>query len=100
MLVIFFTYDLEGNQMWVLGTGEAEGNKVTIDAVYPTGYTSWGRAFDADEVTLTPWGTFMLEWLDCDTVIFTYDSTVQGYGSAERNYTRLSALQGLDCPAF
>ena len=100
VLAIFFTYDLEGNQMWIFGTGPAEGKSVTIDAVYPTTFTTWGRNFDPDDVTLTPWGTFTLEYTHCDSVTFSYESSVPGYGSAVRYYNRLSRLMGLDCPEF
>ncbi len=100
VLVIFFTYDLQGNQMWIFGTGTPDGRKVTIEALYPTGFTTWGMGFDEGEVVLSSWGTFMLEWTDCDHLVFTYDATAGGYGSAVRNYRRLSRLAGTDCPAF
>jgi len=42
----------------------------------------------------------MLEYSDCSTVTFSYDSTVEGYGSAGGQYTRLTQLKDLDGPAF
>ena len=100
VLAIMFTFDLAGNQMWIFGTGTANGKSVTIDALYPTGFTSWGSGFDPGEVTLESWGTFMLTWTDCDHLQFQYASTVNGYGSATRNYQRITHLAGLDCPEF
>ena len=100
VLVIFFTFDLDGEQLWIFGTDNPDGDSVTLQALYPTTYTPWGREFDPDEITISPWGTFTITWIDCNTVTFEYDSTVPGFGSATRNYTRLSSLAGTECPDF
>ena len=60
VLAIFFTYDQNDNQFWVLGQAAADGKTVTMDALYPSTYTSWGSGFDADDITLSDWGTFTL----------------------------------------
>jgi hypothetical protein len=100
VLVIFFTYDLNGDQQWVTGIGTSDGFSVTIDALYPSSSTSWGSDFDPSEVTLSPWGTFELTWTECGGVQFSYNSTVPGYGSATRDYVRLSNLWEASCPDF
>ena len=100
VLVIFFTYDLNNEQQWVLGIGQSNGFSVTMDALYASSNTSWGSEYDPDEVDLTPWGTFELNWSECGGVQFIYNSTVPGYGSATRNYTRLTSLWGASCPDF
>jgi hypothetical protein len=100
VLAIMFTYDTNGDQMWIFGVGQSDGKTVTIDAVYPTGFTSWGGEFDPDEVVLSPWGTFTLTWTDCSTLTFEYASNIDGYGNATRNYSRLTSLNGLTCPDF
>jgi hypothetical protein len=100
VLVVFFTYDQSGNQLWLLGIGTPNGKSVTMDALYPAQFTSWGQAFDADEVSIETWGTFTLTWTACGAVTFEYDSTIEGFGTATRNYTRLSTLMGTSCPDF
>jgi hypothetical protein len=100
VLAILFTYDLAGNQMWVFGTGVPDGMGVTIDALYPTGFAAWGTAFDPGDVALEPWGTFTLDYSDCNNLVFSFDSMVPGYGHGMHNYTRLTNLAGLTCPAF
>lgn len=99
VLAIFFTYDPAGGQMWLFGAGQPEGRSVTIDALYPTSFTAWGETFDPEDVELSPWGSMSLAYSDCDHLTFSYQSTVEGYGSAVREYSRLSKLEGLDCPA-
>lgn len=100
VLVVFFTYDLAGNQFWALGIGDPEDRSVTMEALYPASSTGWGSAFDAEEVQLASWGTFTLTWTACDAVTFEYDSVVPGFGTAQRSYTRLTRLAGTTCPAF
>ena len=100
VLVVFFTYDENDNQMWVIGIGQANGNSVTMDALYASSSTKWGSDFDPDEITLSPWGTFELIWTICDGVQFKYTSTVGTFGSATRQYVRLSRLFGTSCPTL
>jgi len=100
VLAIMFTYDPNGQQMWIFGVAQSDGQSVTMDVLYPTGFTRWGAAFDSGEVVLESWGTFTLTWSDCDNLVFEYSSELPGYGSATRNYQRLSNLRGLDCPVL
>jgi hypothetical protein len=100
VLVVFFTYDQNDDQLWLLGIGTAQGKTVTMDALFATTYTRWGSDFDTTEITLSSWGSFTLTWTACNQVIFDYSSTVAGFGSATRNYSRLSTLAGTSCPDF
>ncbi len=100
VLVIFFTYDLNGDQQWVIGIGDSDGFSVTMDALYASSNTVWGSGFDPDDVDLDPWGTFELIWTECGGVQFSYNSSVAGYGSATRQYIRLSNLWEATCPDF
>jgi hypothetical protein len=100
VLAIMFTYGPDGRQMWMFGVAEAGDKTATMDVVYPTGFTPWGGAFDPADVTLEAWGSWTLTWTDCDTLVFEYDSSVEGYGSGTRNYTRLTKLLGSECPVF
>ncbi len=99
VLVIMFTYDLNGEQFWVFGLGTPDGDTVTMDALYPAVPTSWGSGFDPDEISLESWGSFTLTWANgCNAVTFEYDATLAGYGSATRNYSRLTRLAETSCP--
>ena len=100
VLVIFFTYDLDGNQYWVLGVAPPDGKSVTMEALYPSAWSRWGSQFDPDEVELSTWGDFTLTWTSCNELTFAYHSDLPGFGSATRNYTRITNLAGTSCPAF
>ncbi len=100
VLVIMFTYDPDGNQMWLTGTGTPNGKSVTIDVVYPAASTAWGRNFNPNEIDLQPWGSFTLTWTTCNALTFAWSSTVAGYGSGSLEYSRLTALVNTSCPTF
>ncbi|MEJ8567958.1 hypothetical protein [Elongatibacter sediminis] len=91
---------IDGEQMWMLGMAQADDRTVTMEVLYPTGFTPWGGSFDPNDVTLETWGTWTLTWTDCDTLVFEFSSEVEGYGSGTRNYSRLTTLLGSQCPAF
>lgn len=100
VLAIMFTYDLDGNQMWVIGIGDFDGVGVTMEVLYPEESTAWGGGFDPAEVKLVTWGTFTLTWEDCNTQSVRYAAVIPGFGSATRDYKRLSRLAGTQCPDF
>ncbi|MEM1410959.1 MAG: hypothetical protein AAGH19_01270 [Pseudomonadota bacterium] len=98
--VMFFTHGRDGRQFWIVGTGTPNDRSVSINAVYPAQATAWGSSFDPDDVVLEPWGTFELNWTGCDRLSFRYAGQVQGFGTATRQYQRLTRLQGTSCPDF
>ena len=99
VVVIWYTFDPLGNHMWILGTGTLEGNKVIIEARYPTGFTRFGALFDKNEIVMSDWGRFTLEFTGCHTLLFSYKSDIDAYGEGHYNYTRLTQLAGTGCPA-
>ncbi|MEM1410966.1 MAG: choice-of-anchor Q domain-containing protein [Pseudomonadota bacterium] len=100
VLVIMFTFDPDGNQLWLTGSGTPNGRSVTIDVLYPAASTSWGRGFDESEIDLQPWGTFTLNWTSCNALTFNWDSNVAGFGSGSHQYQRLTRLANTSCPGF
>jgi len=100
VLVVFFTYDPDGNQFWMFGQGPSDGNSVTMTAIYPEAFTPWGREYNPADVAFADWGTFTLTWTGCNAMTFDYDSLLAGFGAGSRNYTRLSTLAGTSCPQF
>ena len=100
VLAIFFTYDENGDQMWMIGQGTPTGKSVTMDALYPASGTQWGSGFVPGDISLQTWGTFELTWTECGKMTFAYNGQVGTYGSATRDYIRLSTLAGTECPQF
>ncbi len=100
IIVIWYTFDPQGNPMWILASGTLTGNSVTLDARYPTAFTHFGSTFDTSEIVLSNWGTLTLEFITCNSLRFSYNSTIAEYGSGNHNYVRLTKLAGLNCPAL
>jgi hypothetical protein len=98
VVVIWYTYDPEGNQFWTIsGETTINGNSVTASMLYPAGSTSFGSGFNPAEVDIQPWGTLTLTYSGCNQVRLDYESTVSGFGSGGLDYVRLTSLSGTSC---
>lgn len=93
----WFTYDENGQQAWVVGNGELEGNRLVFeDLVQPVG-ARFGADFDAGDIEARPWGR--LEWIfeDCNAASASFESLLPQYGQGELAPERLTRLDSLDC---
>jgi len=93
-IVVWLTYDNEGNQMWLQGIGVIDrgvgGNGLLIIddmRTYSGGY--WGSDFNAADVTSTHFGGITLSFWLCDYADLSYDSLE--YGSGSLSLTRLTS---------
>ncbi len=93
ILVVWFSYDENGEPLWYIGTGLSEADGFTVSLDRPVG-TEFGAAFDPDEVVLQPAGSLTFERTSCDRARIQYaiDATTQG----EIDVTRLTQLLGVD----
>ncbi|MFK7957954.1 MAG: M14 family zinc carboxypeptidase [Lysobacterales bacterium] len=94
-LVYWFTYDAEGNQIWIFSDGILSGNTLTVDNALISSGGLFGEDFDPDQVNFETWGTLTMEF-DCGAASVTYTSALNGFGSGTRNVERLTELAGLD----
>ena len=98
MLVIWYTYDGDGNQFWTIsGDSQVNGSTVTANMLYPSQFTGFGSNFDPNEVVLDDWGTMTLEYDGCDALVLSYDSSLAGFGQGSYNYQRLTSISGANC---
>ncbi|MEN1728348.1 MAG: hypothetical protein AAGJ52_07895, partial [Pseudomonadota bacterium] len=98
VLVMWFSYDSEGRQYWMLGLGESTGENDTInlEGVLSARGARFGRAFDPDEVELFEWGAIQMN-LSCLTGTADYQSILPEFGSGDFDLLRLSFIDGLVC---
>ncbi|MEM9314198.1 MAG: hypothetical protein AAGA95_06185 [Pseudomonadota bacterium] len=94
--VTWFTYDLEGNQQWMIGVGPIADDGINVETMQLTSGARFGDQFDADDVVRTDWGQFGLS-SDCGTGTVTYDSGITGYGTGEQTVDLLARIDGLAC---
>ncbi len=96
VVVMWFTYDKNGNQMWMQGTGSIVGNTLTIDNLTTTTGTKWGSGFDSASTVAMPWGKLTIVFSGCGQATLSYMSTA-GFGNGTLNMIRLTNLMGLTC---
>ena len=95
-LVTWYSYDLQGMQMWLIGVGEISGSIIQIDEMQVTQGPVFGTEFDPDDVILDVWGSLEIEFIDCNSATVTYQS-MAGFGNGVLNAIRLTSLSGLEC---
>ena len=96
VVVYWFTYDTEGNQIWMTGVGVIEGNKITFpELVAPVG-GKFGPDFNPDDVSYPVWGSLKFKFSDCDSAEVEY-SGPKPFGSGDLDVVRLTSLWGLGC---
>ncbi len=96
VVVQWFTYDKNGGQMWIQGSGTIENNILTVSNLYTTSGTAYGSGFDPNNITQTPWGTLAMEFTSCGEAILNYNSSA-GFGSGTLNMIKLTKLMGIPC---
>ncbi len=96
VVVMWFTYDSNGNQMWMQGIGTIVGNTLTIDNLNTTSGTMWGSGFDPSATQTSPWGTLTMVFNSCGQATVNYVSSA-GFGSGTFDMIRLTQLMGITC---
>jgi len=93
----WFTFDKNGNQVWISGAGRMLKDSVVMFA----GRGLNGRFppnFNPANVTKSPWGTFTLRFDDCDRAHVDWSSTDAAFTpSGTMNVQRLTSIDGLTC---
>lgn len=98
-VVTWFTYDPDGNQQWMVGTGTRQGERLVFPEVYSARGGSFGSEFDSEDVQLTAWGRLEFE-LGCDAGSMEYESWLPKFSDGGYSLERLTSLMRLeDCPA-
>jgi hypothetical protein len=91
----FFTYDDSGNQMWINGVGDVNGDTSIVPMTVTSGPV-FGPGFDPDDLILEDWGTITFTFSSCNAGTAEYVST--NFGSGTFNIERLTSISGSTCP--
>lgn len=95
-LIYWFTYDQTGQQAWMIGLAERDGNSLVADLLQPSG-AKFGNDFDPDAIQHSPWGTIRLTLNACNSASIDYSSELNAYGSGNLQAQRLVNIDGLNC---
>jgi hypothetical protein len=92
LVAIWFTYDDDGSQMWMIGTAaEFTDSGVGMDLFRTDGPTFneiRQSGFDNGLIDILPWGRMYLRFEDCDSATVAYEST-SGFGAGEFRIEKL-----------
>jgi hypothetical protein len=95
---IWFAFDNNGHQTWIVAEGAISGNQVTMPALLVEG----GRFpphFDAALIERNAWGTLTFTFADCDHGTVQWTTRNPAFtGSGTMNLVRLTSIEGTTCP--
>jgi len=95
VLAYFYTYDDDGNQMWLVGSGPANGDTAVVPVQVTSGPV-YGDDYDKDAVLRENWGTLTFKFTSKDTGTVVRASTM-GFGTTTVDIERLTYVTGLTC---
>jgi len=72
-VMTWYTY-LDGQQVWMIGTGVRNGQQVAFDDVVITSGAGFGSAFDPVDVIKETFGQIIVDFTDCNTFRATVNS--------------------------
>ncbi|MEE4329881.1 MAG: hypothetical protein V2J10_03380, partial [Wenzhouxiangella sp.] len=95
-VALWFTYDADGNQVWLIGNNDIDGNRLELEMTRPVG-ARFGDDFDSDDVQLQPFGTITLTFDDCNSGTVAWQSDDPQFGSGSMPIERLTNSAGVSC---
>jgi hypothetical protein len=95
VLAYWYNY-LDGNQIFMLGEGRAEGSEVFIPVIITSG-ADFGSNFDADDVLREPAGVLQLTFSGCNEGRASFDANYPGLSDFAFDLQRLSRIKDLPC---
>jgi hypothetical protein len=100
--VYFYTFDPNGNNLWLTGLG-VYGGEFPNTASIPLTETTGGLfppKLDPTQIQRKPWGQLTITFTDCNTASATWSPTIagSGYSGGTSPIQRLTSVAGLSCP--
>ncbi len=95
--IAMFTYDANGEQLWVMGNVVIDANDEVIAVpVFKFDGPVWGPGYDAGDLNTTPFGTITARFPTCDTALFGVTTEV-GLQNGSYSLVRLTDIEGIEC---
>ncbi len=97
LLVTWFTYDTQGNQFWLLSTGNITGNQATLEAISISN-NNFPPNFDTNQNNLLNWGEIKIVKQDNNNITLSWspNSDFNYFGRNFVQMSRLTNVKGLD----
>lgn len=96
VVALWYTYDNEGNPMWLSGVGTHNGHTAIMDVHTRSGGSFPPSDDDSSEVNL--WGKFTVTFTECNTGYFNW-TPLEGTGfiAGSTKISRLTNTNGINC---
>jgi len=91
IFVMTWYTSLNGKQVWMIGTGVRNGQRVVFDDVVITSGAGFGSAFDPADVVKEPFGEIIVDFSDCNNFTATIDSQRPEFHDLELDVTKIVA---------
>ncbi len=95
-LAYWFTYDTDGKQMWLYGTGTVVGDRASM-TVFKTRGGAYNGSFTPAQVVQEAWGSLELSFSDCNTGQLRYTPNAAGAAAGTMPLSRLTQLFNGNC---
>jgi hypothetical protein len=87
-VMTWYTY-LNGQQVWMIGTGTRDGQRVVFEDVVITSGTGFGSQFDPADVLKEPFGEIIVDFTDCNNFTATINSQLQEFHNLVLDVTKI-----------
>lgn len=96
-IVFWFTFDSEGNQVWLMGMTPIDGDQVTMDMKIFSGGVFDTQGFDNSNIESEIWGILTLQFQNCNKGTVSYIAEDNIIGSGSYTIKRLTHTVGSHC---
>jgi hypothetical protein len=91
-VLTFYTY-LEGKQVWMIGTGALQGNRIEFDEMIITRGGVFGPGFDPDAIERILFGSITVDFDGCNDLQVSIDPVLAEFEPGQRSMTRIVPRQ-------
>ena len=93
-VVSWYSYDQDGQQIWLIGLGTIGENSIQIEEMLITDGGVFAVPSSASDVDVEVWGSLQIEFSTCNNATISYQSE---FISGSQNVIRLTTLESLRC---
>ncbi|NBB92173.1 MAG: hypothetical protein GVY32_03270 [Gammaproteobacteria bacterium] len=95
-VVAWYTFDDDGDPMWLFGVGDISGDTIRAELSRYSG-TSFPPDFEPEDIVGSTWGTVVFRRTGCDEATISYTPEDGVYLPAEFPLDRLTRIDGSNC---
>lgn len=95
-VVAWYTFDAQGDPLWLIGNGEIQGDTLRAELAEYSG-TRFPPNFDPDEIEGTGWGEVVFQRTGCNEASLEWMPVSDDYAGGEMSLQRLTRIDGQRC---